>query len=122
MPKLSVNKAEQTLIKYALSYPETTLEHPWGHDVVKVRGKMFASFGGEAGAKAEFSMSVKLPSSSEMALTLSWVEPTGYGLGKSGWVTARLKTGADFEIDTMKGWIDQSFRAVAPKTLVRGLK
>ncbi len=122
MPKLSVKKAEQTLIKYALTYPETTLEHPWGHDVVKVRGKMFASFGDEAGAKGEFSMSVKLPTSSEMALTLSWVEPTGYGLGKSGWVTARLKAGADFEVDTMKGWIDQSFRAVAPKTLVRGLK
>jgi len=122
VPKLSVKKAEQTLIKYALTYPETTLEHPWGHDVVKVRGKMFASFGDEAGAKGEFSMSVKLPTSSEMALTLSWVEPTGYGLGKSGWVTARLKAGADFEVDTMKGWIDQSFRAVAPKTLVRGLK
>lgn len=122
MPKLSVKKAEQALIKYALTYPETTLEHPWGHDVVKVKGKMFASFGGEAGAKGEFSMSVKLPTSSEMALTLPWVEPTGYGLGKSGWVTARVKAGSDFEIDTMKGWIDQSFRAVAPKTLVKSLK
>ena len=46
MPKLSVKQAEQRLIKYALSFPETTLEHPWGHDVVKVKGKMFASFGG----------------------------------------------------------------------------
>jgi len=122
VPKLSVKKAEQALIKFALGYPETTLEHPWGHDVVKVKGKMFASFGGGAGTKGEFSMSVKLPTSSEMALTLPWVEPTGYGLGKSGWVTARVKAGSDFEIDTMKGWIDQSFRAVAPKTLVKSLK
>lgn len=119
MPKLSVKQAEQRLIKFALTYPETTLEHPWGHDVVKVKGKMFATFGGEAGTKGEFSMSVKLPVSSEMALTLPWVEPTGYGLGKSGWVTARLKSGSDFEIDTMKGWIDQSFRAVAPKSAVK---
>lgn len=121
MPKLSVKQAEQKLIKYALSFPETTLEHPWGHDVVKVKGKMFASFGGEAGTPGEFSMSVKLPVSSEMALTLPWVEKTGYGLGKSGWVTARLKKGSDFDMDTMKGWIEQSYRAVAPKTLVKSL-
>lgn len=82
---------------------------------------MFATFGGEAGTPGEFSMSVKLPVSSEMALTLSWVEPTGYGLGKSGWVTARLKSGSNFEIETMKGWIAQSYRAVAPKALVRML-
>jgi predicted DNA-binding protein (MmcQ/YjbR family) len=119
-PAMTAKKAEQALIKFALTYPETTLEHPWGHDVVKVKGKMFASFGGESGTKGEFSMSVKLPISSEMALTLPWVEPTGYGLGKSGWVTARVTSGP-FEIDTMKGWIDQSYRAVAPKTLVKGL-
>jgi hypothetical protein len=82
---------------------------------------MFASFGGGAGAPGEFSMSVKLPVSSEMALTLPWVEPTGYGLGKSGWVTARLKKGADFDLVTMKGWIEQSYRAVAPKGVVRTL-
>lgn len=121
MPKLSVKQAEQKLIKSALTYPEAVLEHLWGHDAVKVKGKMFATFGGEANAAGEFSLTVKLPVSSEMALTLPWVEPTGYGLGKSGWVTARLKRGDDFEIDTMKGWIDQSYRAVAPKTLVKAL-
>lgn len=121
MPKLTVKKAEQALIKFALGYPEAILDHPWGHDAVKVKGKMFATFGGEAGARGEFSMTVKLPVSAEMALTLPWVEPTGYGLGKSGWVTARVKAGANFEIDTMKGWIDQSYRAVAPKALVKTL-
>jgi predicted DNA-binding protein (MmcQ/YjbR family) len=122
MPKLSVKQAEQKLIKFALGYPETKLEHPWDHDVVKVKGKMFASFGGKAGDPKVFSLSVKLPVSSEMALTLPWVEPTGYGLGKSGWVTARVKAGSDFDIETMKGWIDQSYRAVAPKTLAKTLK
>jgi len=121
MPKLTVKQAEQKLIKYALTFPEAALEHPWGHDAVKVRGKMFATFGGEEGAPKEFSMSVKLPVSSEMALTLSWVEPTGYGLGKSGWVTARFKSGSNFDLETMKGWIAQSYRAVAPKSLVKTL-
>lgn len=121
MAKLSVKQAEQRLIRYALNFPEATLEHPWGHDAVKVRGKMFATFGGEAGNPKEFSMSVKLPVSSEMALTLSWVEPTGYGLGKSGWVTARVKSGSDFDIETMTGWIIQSYRAVAPRALGKTL-
>lgn len=121
MAKLSVKQAEQRLIRYALNFPEATLEHPWGHDAVKVRGKMFATFGGKAGNPKEFSMSVKLPVSSEMALTLSWVEPTGYGLGKSGWVTARVKSGSDFDIETMTGWIIQSYRAVAPRALGKTL-
>ena len=81
---------------------------------------MFAAFGGAESPKA-FSMTVKLPVSSEMALTLAWAEPTGFRLGKSGWVTARLTAGSDVELDTMKGWIDQSYRAVAPKALVKPL-
>ena len=121
MPKLSVKQAEQRLIKFALTYPEAVLEHPWGHDAAKVKGKMFATFGGEANPKGEFSLTVKLPISAEMALTLPWVEQTGYGLGKAGWVTARLKSGDDFDLETMKGWIDQSYRAVAPKMLVKSL-
>jgi predicted DNA-binding protein (MmcQ/YjbR family) len=121
MPKMTVKQAEQKLIKFALTYPEAVLEHPWGHDAVKVKGKMFATFGGEANDPNEFSLTVKLPISSEMALTLPWIEKTGYGLGKSGWVTARLKAGGDFDIETKKGWIDQSYRAVAPKTLVKAL-
>jgi predicted DNA-binding protein (MmcQ/YjbR family) len=118
--KVSVKQAEQKLIRFALTYPEAVLEHPWGHDAVKVKGKMFATFGGAESPK-EFSMTVKLPVSSEMALTLPWVEMTGYGLGKSGWVTARLKPGSSFDFETMQGWIDQSYRAVAPKTLVKAM-
>jgi len=121
MPKLTVKQAEKKLIDYGLTFPEAALEHPWGHDALKVKGKMFATFGGEVGEKGTFSMSVKLPVSSEMALTLDWVEPTGYGLGKSGWVTTRIKSGANFDIDTMRGWIAQSYRAVAPKLLVKRL-
>jgi predicted DNA-binding protein (MmcQ/YjbR family) len=117
----SVKQAEKALIKYALTFPEAVLEHPWDHDAVKVKGKMFATFGGAAGDPKEMSMTVKLPVSAEMALTLPWVEKTGYGLGKSGWVTARVTKAKDLDLETMKGWIGQSYRAVAPKALVKGL-
>jgi hypothetical protein len=56
-----------------------------------------------------------------MALTLPWVEPTGYGLGKSGWVTARINAGEDMDIETMKGWIAHSYRAIAPKALLKAM-
>ena len=40
--------------------------------------------------EGSFGMSCKLPDSAEAAITMfSWAEPTGYGLGKSGWVSAR---------------------------------
>lgn len=116
-----LRRAERELIAFALTFPEAVLEHPWGHDAVKVRGKMFATFGGEIGDPKEMSMTVKLPVSGEMALTLPWVESTGYGLGKSGWVTARVRAAKDIDLETMKGWIGQSYRAVAPKGLVKTL-
>ncbi|MEQ1608359.1 MAG: hypothetical protein ABL956_05230 [Hyphomonadaceae bacterium] len=90
-PKLCVKQAQQRLMKFALTYPKAVLEQPLGHDAVKVKGKMFVTFGGEANLAGEFSLTVKLPISSEMALTLPWVEATGYGLGKSVRVTARQK-------------------------------
>jgi predicted DNA-binding protein (MmcQ/YjbR family) len=116
-----LRRAEKDLIAYALTFPEAVLEHPWGHDAVKVKGKMFATFGGKIGDPKEMSMTVKLPVSGEMALTLPWVESTGYGLGKSGWVTARVRAAKDIDLETMKGWIGQSYRAVAPKALVKAL-
>ncbi len=121
MAKLSVKHAQQKLVKYALTFPESAVDHPWGDEVVKVRGKMFAAFGGDPAGAKELSMSVKRPVSAEMALTLPRVEPTGYGLGKSGWVTARLKAGKGIDLETMKGWIGQSYRAVAPKALTKTL-
>jgi hypothetical protein len=50
----------------------------------------------------------------------SWAEPTGYGLGKSGWVSARFEPRHDVPVDVHKEWIDESYAAVSkratPKT------
>ena len=85
---------------------------------MKVRGKAFIFMGGDRG---EFSFSVKLKSSLAEALELSGVEPTHYGLGKHGWVTARVDAGRDAPVDTYESWIDESYRLVAPKKLVAQL-
>jgi predicted DNA-binding protein (MmcQ/YjbR family) len=67
------------------------------------------------------SFSVKLPSSAADALEMPNVEPTGYGLGKHGWVTVVADSGRDAPVDEYLRWLDESYRAVAPKTLVKKL-
>ena len=84
MPKLSAKKAEALLIAYASTMPQAWEDHPWDHTVFKAGKKIFVFFGGAAGAKDELSITVKLPISAEMALTLPYMEPAGHGLWKSG--------------------------------------
>ena len=120
MPKKTLESIEAVLRDYALGFPETHEDHPWGHIAVKVKGKAFVFLGGEKGAK-ELSLSVKLPQSRDMAADLPFAEPTGYGLGKSGWVTARFEKVGDVPVDLLKSWIEESYRAIAPKKLVKEL-
>ena len=68
------------------------------------------------------SFSVKLPHLAADALELPNVEPTHYGLGKHGWVTATIERGRDAPLDTFRAWLDESFRAVAPKRVIAQLE
>jgi predicted DNA-binding protein (MmcQ/YjbR family) len=111
--------AEAVLRAHALSYPEATEDFPWGERVVKVRGKVFAFLGRPE--EGGLGLSVKLPGSGILALDLPFAAPTGYGLGKSGWVTARFSPQAKPPVELLKRWIDESYRAVAPKRLVAQL-
>jgi predicted DNA-binding protein (MmcQ/YjbR family) len=117
MTALNARQAEALLIAYASGMPQAWEDHPWDHTVLKVGKKVFVFFGGAAGAENELSVTVKLPISAEMALTLPYVSPAGHGLGASGWVNLRQRSGEDFELETIKAWIVQSYRAVAPKKL-----
>jgi predicted DNA-binding protein (MmcQ/YjbR family) len=105
----------RTLRAYALKYPETREDFPWEEDrVIKVRKKIFV-FLGDGG------IGVKLTHSNQAALGLRFVKPMAYGLGRSGWVTIDLTSGRKPSVDLLKTWIDESYRAVAPKTLVARL-
>lgn len=106
------------LLAYALTFPEAYLDHPWGEDVVKVNKKIFA-FLGSADPKYGHLLGVKLPISSIGALMHDFVEPAGYGLGKSGWVSIRHDRGELPPVEVLEDWIDESYRAVAPKGLVK---
>lgn len=120
MPKKTLESLELELRDYAMTFPEATEDHPWGHRAIKVKGKSFLFLGGEKNTK-ELSLSVKLPNSRDMAVDLPFAEPTGYGLGKSGWVSARFAPSDAPPVDMLRDWIDESYRAIAPKTLVAKL-
>jgi hypothetical protein len=68
-----------------------------------------------------FSIGCKLPHSGAAALMLPFAKPTEYGLGKSGWVTATFAEDDKLPIEMLKSWIDESYRAQAPKRLVASL-
>jgi predicted DNA-binding protein (MmcQ/YjbR family) len=109
--KMTLSKA--ALRDFALGYPGAREEFPWGERVIKVGKKVFVFLGMADGD--ELGLSVKLPESGPMALLLPFAQPTGYGLGKSGWVSARFVASDDPPLGMLREWIDESYRAVAPK-------
>jgi predicted DNA-binding protein (MmcQ/YjbR family) len=121
MPKKTLESLELELRDYAMTFPESTEDHPWGHRAIKVKGKSFLFLGGDKDVK-ELSLSLKLPNSRDVALDLPFAQPTGYGLGKSGWVSARFSKASEVPMDMLKAWIGESYRAIAPKKLVKTLE
>ena len=105
--------AWKALKKHASAKEGAWEDHPWGETVYKVGKKVFVFLGS---AEYGYGVSCKLPDSHEAAITMfSFAEPTGYGLGKSGWVSARFEKKQDVPLDLLKQWIDESYAAVAPK-------
>jgi predicted DNA-binding protein (MmcQ/YjbR family) len=114
-----IREPEEALRQFALKFPEATEDHPWDHIAVKVKGKTFVFL---SGPDDTFNVTCKLPSSGRLALTLPFASPTGYGLGKSGWMTASFKDGDKIPLDRMAEWIEESYRAIASKKLVAVLE
>jgi predicted DNA-binding protein (MmcQ/YjbR family) len=117
-PTKALAALEKSIREHSLSYPEVTEDFPWGHPAIKVRGKMFSVW---SIADGELTLSVKLPQSKDSALMLPFAAPTGYGMGKSGWVTLTLTGKEKLPIGIIKDWIDESYRAIAPKKLSKAL-
>lgn len=111
---------ENRLREFALSLPEAYEDFPWGERVVKVGQKIFV-FLGQHPQDESSGIGVKLPISKNEALAYDCAEPSGYGLGKHGWVNIREVAAAPIPVETLCHWIEESYRAVAPKKLVAKL-
>lgn len=100
---------------FGLGFPEAVEDFPWGHTALKVRGKTFVWLGEEEAGG--LGLTLKLPVSRDFAETFDFASPAGYGLGRSGWITCRFGAGETPDLDLLKRWLAESYRAVAPKKL-----
>jgi predicted DNA-binding protein (MmcQ/YjbR family) len=108
-------KAVRTLRKAALAFPETREDHPWGECAFKVREKVFLFL---SDTETGLALTMKLPESRDLAILLPFTQPTGYGLGKSGWITASFDPAEPPPLPLLLDWLEESFCAVAPKKVV----
>ena len=109
----------EELRAWGLKLPGAHSKAPWPeHDDLAVNDKTFAYLPAKG---RPFSLSCKLPYTGYEALQLPFAQPTGYGLGKSGWVSFSPPADAMPELGTLKEWVEESYRAQAPRRLVREL-
>ncbi|MFI6537496.1 MmcQ/YjbR family DNA-binding protein [Nonomuraea sp. NPDC050547] len=108
------------LRNFALGLPETHEDHPWGESVIKVNKKVFLFLGmDEPTEKWDPTFGVKLLSETHgHALTVEGAEPSGYGLGKAGWVTVPFMSELP-ETEILLDWVEESYRAIAPKRAIK---
>ena len=124
MPLTPHQRAEEDLTAYGLTFPETTAGPAW----IPARGlyvnkKMFCVFGAKGEPLDALTILMKLPISAEMAEELPFVRPARGWFKQHNWVTAHFGPEDDVmaEMATLKGWLKQSYVAVAPKKLGRAL-
>jgi predicted DNA-binding protein (MmcQ/YjbR family) len=105
----------EELRAFGLGLPEAWEDYPWGERVLKVGKKVFM-FMGVQREDHPGGISLKLKDSHAQALSLPHAAPTGYGLGRSGWVSIRLE-GDLPPLDVLRDWVEESYRLVAPAKL-----
>ncbi|MER5729095.1 MmcQ/YjbR family DNA-binding protein [Streptomyces sp. NPDC002138] len=121
--KAAVRKWE-AVREFALGLPEAVEEQPWdpASSVVKINKKIFVFLGSADGPEPP-GLSVKLTDEDlhGHAMTAPGAEPTGYGLGRSGWVTVPLGEKGSPSAEVLCEWVEESYRTVALKRHVKAL-
>lgn len=115
-------QAEAELTAYGLTLPETDAAPGWTVTrCLRVRGKMFAVFGDKGEPLDALTFIVKLPISYEMIQDLPFVRGGSPWYRQNKWAIAHFGPEDDIlaELDTLKGWLRQSYVAMAPRALGR---
>ena len=90
----------------------------WGdHPTFRVRGKNFVFCDAEA---EHLSLKLSREEAAAVVATDSAVEPSGYGLGRHGWIALTVPADAsDDRWQQITEWVRTSYTLVAPKKLAR---
>jgi predicted DNA-binding protein (MmcQ/YjbR family) len=117
----SANKSKElmaSLESFALGLPGAWADNPWGDSVVKVGKKIFVFLGENAD---DSGITVKVPESHDHAMSFAGAVPTGYGLGKAGWVTIPVVGLGGDDAEVLHDFVEESYRTIAPKKLIKEL-
>lgn len=104
------SKTMQALRKRALRLPGVAEGSSCTNRAFRVGNKAFAYLGMK---KAGCYLMVKLGDSLAEATRMQKAHPDRYQVGKHGWVTVRLPSGASWPKGLLEGWIEESHRAFA---------
>jgi len=108
------------VLRFALGLPGAYEDNPWDEIVAKVNKKVFVFFGAPESPHWP-GMTLKLLESHQAALGIPGAEPSGYGLGKSGWVNLTFRGDGIPPVAVLTDWVEESYRLVAPKRLIAEL-
>jgi predicted DNA-binding protein (MmcQ/YjbR family) len=106
---------------HGLTLPGAHEDFPWGERVLKVDGKVFVFLGVEKNLGERLTVTLKLKDHFVDILQEEGAEPSGYGLGRHGWITFTYPAGQVPETQRLLERLEASYRAVAKKTRVREL-
>ncbi|HWM19454.1 MAG TPA: MmcQ/YjbR family DNA-binding protein [Ilumatobacteraceae bacterium] len=116
--KNTTSELMASLKSLALGLPGAWPDNPWGDSVVKVGKKIFV-FLGEG--TEEPGITVKVPESHDHAMSFAGAMPTGYGLGKAGWVTIPVAGLGGDDAEVLHDFVEESYRNIATKKLIKEL-
>lgn len=121
VPRNALKKWEKVR-EFALGLPDAVEDFPWGETVAKVNKKVFVFLGVSDGSYP-MGVTVKLKDAEAHAhaLTSPGAEPAGYGLGRAGWVRVPLAEQGAPAAELVCDWVEESYRAIAPKRLIAEL-
>lgn len=101
----------------ALALPEVSEGSSCVNRAFKARKKNFLFLGEKTD---EIRIMVKLGPSLPAAETRADDDPR-ISVGKHGWLTLRFAPETPLPLDLLGGWVEESYRLLAPRTLVRQL-
>lgn len=98
------------LQSFALTFPDVTEGASCVNRAFKAKKKNFVFIGEKATA---VKVMLKLSPSLEEASAMAAKDPSGYAVGKSGWVTVRFDAKTPPPLKTMEAWIAESYSVLA---------
>ena len=106
----------EQLHEIAMAFPEAEERTSCNKTAYKGRKKSFLFVGQKDDS---YNVMVKLDDSLDEAATLESKAPENFSVGAHGWTTLNFPLNEQPETGLFERWIEESFRLIVPKTLVK---